>query len=212
MTDSYCLWCNKSIRKEGSFRELFYVDDCLCASCRNQLSYNPRTIMIDDIKVQGLYVYKGMLRDILLQYKENNDEALFPVFLYPYVKALKRRYKGYTIVPVPSSQEMIRSRGFRHVNKMFSLLDLPVRDLLIKTENVEQKSNRYRKNIGKYFELNEDVKADTERILLVDDIVTSGESMKKCYGLLKEKYAEIKCLTVSYNNSFLTGANLFTKA
>ena len=34
------------------------------------------------------------------------------------------------------------------------------------------------------------MKADTERILLVDDIVTSGESMKKCYGLLKEKYAE----------------------
>ena len=94
-------------------------------------------------------------------------------------------------------------RGFRHVRKMFSVLDLPIRELIVKTADVQQKSSMSRKNIRSYFRLKgEQLPAET-KILLVDDIVTTGESMGACYRLLKQRYPRIRCLAVSHSKQFV---------
>ena len=191
-TDCRCLWCGRSMKYDSSFREMFFIDDVLCSRCRQNLTLRKRTFKVEGIPIEGLYVYEGLVRDMLLQYKENYDEALFPVFLYPYIKELRRKYRKYAVVPVPSSSEMVNKRGFRHVNKIFSMLDLPVCDLIEKTDNVEQKKSRKRSDIGKHFRLIPEFPSHVRKILLVDDIVTTGSSMISCYHLLEQKCPEIK--------------------
>ena len=205
-TDCRCLWCHRSIRYEGSFREMFQISDVLCSRCRAMMKYRPGVFRKEDLRFEGMYVYEGQVREMLLQYKENCDEALFSVFLYPYVKQLRRKYRRYTVVPVPSSQEMIHQRGFQHVSRMFSLLDLPIDNLLVKTGNIEQKSSVHRERIGEYFRLTERQLDSRTPVLLVDDIVTTGSSMTACLHLLRQKYDHVRCLSVSYSNQFVRNA------
>ena len=210
-TDCKCLWCGRSMKYASSFREMFYIDDVICRKCRRQLPADRQVFRTAGLKIEGLYVYEGLIREMLLQYKENCDEALFPVFLYPFVKQLKNRYRGYSVVPVPSSREMMVKRGFRHVNKIFSLLELSVYDLIEKTDNVEQKKSLSRTEIGEHFRIRDEKPLPKGRILLVDDIVTTGASMASCYRLLEKNYAEIKCMTVAYNRRFSHKVFMFTK-
>jgi competence protein ComFC len=185
---------------------MFQVDDCLCSRCRHLMKYEPGMYQGPGFRFEGLYVYEGQVREMMLQYKENCDEALFCTFLFPYVRGLNRKYRRFTIVPVPSSEDMVNRRGFQHVRKMFSVLDLPIRELIVKTADVQQKSSISRKQIGSYFQLSENQLPENTRILLVDDIVTTGESMGACYRLLSQKYPRIRCLAVSHGKQFVKNA------
>ena len=109
--DCYCLVCFQSIRKTDK-ANLLIVNDVLCNKCRNSLEYRPITIALKDFKVRGLYCYQGIVRDLILQYKEKNDEALAYCFLYPYIKRLKNKYKGYYLIEVASSDKKIKERAF----------------------------------------------------------------------------------------------------
>ncbi|MBR0385359.1 MAG: hypothetical protein IJI05_02280, partial [Erysipelotrichaceae bacterium] len=139
MTDCYCLWCGRSLRRESSLKHMFYVDDVLCAACRNSISYAPKKIMIDGIRVDSLFVYEGLIREMIIQYKELSDEALFPAFMYPYIRELRKRYRGYTIVSIPSSAANNEKRGFKAVDKMYEILDLPGVEMFEKKDDYDQK-------------------------------------------------------------------------
>ena len=206
MTDCYCLWCGRSLRRESSFLHLYQIDDVLCQVCRHEMSYRPKKIRIDDIEVYSLYVYEGLTREMIIQYKELNDEALFPVFLYPYAERLRRKYRGYTIVPVPSSEENNNKRGFRAVDEAFSLLQLDMAEMLRKKDSHDQKNTDFRNR----HEIREHLvfvnkKINTDRILLVDDIVTTGETLKSCAGYLKEAGYLVQTCSICYNKRFVNG-------
>ncbi|MCR5066820.1 MAG: hypothetical protein K6A14_02030 [Erysipelotrichaceae bacterium] len=209
--NSYCLICNRDIRAEGSLEEMFYVDDCICAYCRGQLGYFPRTIRTGGLKIEGLFLYQGLLRDTLIQFKEYNDEALYPLFLYPYAKRLRHKYREYELLPMPSSQKAFVKRGFKPVDLIFSMLDLPIIDGLYKKSDMDQKSRSFRERQQIYGQiaLKDDVRLEGKKILLVDDIVTSGATMRAGYRLVKERSGEVRALTLSYNQRFLNPAERF---
>ena len=107
-------------------------------------------------------------------------------------------YKGYTIVPAPSSKEDDDKRGFNHVERIFSHLDMSVSHLFRKEGNFKQADHNFkeRKNIKNYIKLNEE-KIENKRYLLVDDIYTTGSTMKTMVSLLKSKGASnIKILVL----------------
>ena len=203
MTDSYCLWCHRSLKYESTLKNLFHIDDVLCEKCRQSMEYKPKKIKIHGIEVQGLYIYEGLFRDMLIQYKELYDEALFPVFLWKVKQELERKYRGYTIVPVPSSERKNQERGFFTVERMFEVLDLPILDLLYKTDDHEQKkmNRRERESIYSHLEM-KDVKSIPDKILLVDDIMTTGETITAAYRKLKGNSKCTKVLICGYNKAF----------
>ncbi len=203
----YCLNCLKSIREQSSLKELFVVDDLLCTKCRYMLKYQPKMIKIDDLKIKGLYRYEGLTRKLLIQYKENKDEALAYVFLYPYIKQLREKCKGKYIVRIPSNESSYQKRGFDHVYKMFSLLDLTFLDVLYNDSEKQQKElgHNERKKIVEHIHLKDGhINMQDKDILLVDDILTTGASMKAAYDLLKGKSKSITGLVISYNEIYLS--------
>ncbi len=201
MTDYRCLWCHRSLRTQGSFLNLFFVDDVLCDECRQKMDVRKRTVDLGVFRADCLYIYEDLVRNMIIQYKEMFDEALFPVFLWPAVRELRRKYRNHVLVPVPSSQKNNEKRGFRAVDRMFSLLELPLADVLAKNEGPDQKDLdlHQRSQVGKSIVLKKEIRG--ERILLVDDIVTTGETLKACYRLLSP-HNRVSVFCVAANRRF----------
>lgn len=202
--DNYCLWCGRSLKYEGSFAEAFWQPDCLCADCRRQLPKQTCRIRLDGLKVESLYVYEKTVRQLLLQYKDSRDEALFPVLLWPQAQSLHKKYKNRLIVPVPSSAEAVKRRGFVPIEQMWQPVGLRLTRLLVKTDDYVQKGRPagLRRQIADHIRLNDALPAAAE-VLLVDDIITTGASLQACYRLLQPHYRHIEAFTIAYSRRYL---------
>lgn len=206
-TEIYCLCCLKNIREEGNINEIFTVNDVLCSKCRYDLKYYPQNIFIGDLKVYGLYRYEGLCRELLIQYKEYNDEALYPIFLYSHIEYLKIKYHDYYLIEIPSNEKSLKRRGFKHVNKIFSLLNLPFIDALYNDSTYQQKELSYeeRKKIKAHIHTKINLKElNDKKILLVDDIITGGSTLSAAYNILKGNCRHIEGLVVAYNERYLS--------
>ncbi|MBR0137460.1 MAG: ComF family protein [Erysipelotrichaceae bacterium] len=209
MIENYCLCCHRKMR-DDDYASLFYQSDLICRKCRQKLNMFPVNMKISKLKVQALYPYSGFAREMILQYKEDLDEALAPVFLYNLRNRLHEKYKDYVLVEIPSSAEMTETRGFHHVREMFSILDLPFCDILEKTQNIDQKAQSFEKRneISRYLRLKNDCTVH-KNVLIVDDIVTSGNSLQAAYNLIKPLCnKEIRALVVCFNEK---NQNLFIR-
>ncbi len=195
------------MRKED-YSSIFFQTDIICRSCRQKLGYFPIDICLDNLKIHSLYPYQDFTREMLLQYKEGKDEALAPIFLYNHIDKLNRIYKDYVMIEIPSSIQKIEERGFHHVGLAFSFLNIPQIDILRKKDNILQKNTAYEKRneIINSFELISEKIID-KNILLIDDIITSGNSLLSAYQLIAPFCnREIKALTISYNRRFMNNA------
>lgn len=206
-TEIYCLNCLKNIRDNNSLNEIFMIDDVLCSKCRYMMKYQPKMIDIDGFKIRALYRYEGLTRKLIIQYKEYLDEALATCFLYPFIKQLKEKYSDRYLISIPSSDSSYKKRGFDHVKEIFSLLDSPFLDVLTNDGEKQQKqlSLYQRQEISKHIHLKKShINMLDKKILIVDDILTTGSSMRAAYELLKDKCKSVEGLVISYNESYLS--------
>lgn len=130
-----------------------------------------------------------------------NDITLSGVFLSPFKNFIEHKYHDYIILPVPSTKKSDKKRGFNHIEEISKVLNLKTKKAFIKTQDYKQTSQRFenRKNIENVIKLN--IKLDkTKKYLLVDDVITSGNSIKTCLNLLrKQGINKVKVLVVSDN-------------
>lgn len=171
--------------------------DCLCVKCREKIPPFLRKRRTRGIEINYLYDYNQGFKECLRQYKELNDYVLYSVFLDRVARKLKKIFKECIIVPVPSSLSAVEKRGFRHVNLVFSTLGLEVFDCLFKIEQLQQKqlSKAQRSEIrftGENLEY-----LNNKRVLLVDDVSTTGSSIINAYTLLASHCASIDVLVLS---------------
>ena len=109
-------------------------------------------------------------------------------------------YKGYVIVPAPSSKIDDEKRGFNHVMEIYKSLGLPILPVLEKNSADKQssKSKKKRLNIDKIIEGKNIEILYGKKVLVVDDIFTTGATMFKCVELVKEgRPKDIKALVVA---------------
>lgn len=108
-------------------------------------------------------------------------------------------YKGYSIVPIPSYYLDDERRGFNHVKEIFKHLELPMLDLLVKSDSFKQANHgsKERGEIAKYLSLKNNENLCKTKILLVDDVYTTGSTMKAAIKLVESLHpAEIKILVL----------------
>ncbi len=191
-----CLMCGKDFDENGSLREILFEEDLLCETCRSGWKENKRNDKVGQYKMKSSWIYNDAFKTCLIQYKEAGDEALKDIFLYPVKKGVRKYLKGYTLLLMPSTKEKLEQRGFSHLRYMFSCLKLPMLDPFITEQNQKGKSLKERNAIGKSMYLKENIKLPY-KIALVDDVYTTGSTIRGALDCINQKQHKIKIYTVA---------------
>jgi competence protein ComFC len=181
-----CLVCSSYI--ESSLNNLISNNKSICQTCFANMKPIVKIIKIDNIKGVLLYSYNDFTRSLILQIKANYDLELAKHILSPLKLFLKENYKKFTLVPIPSTKTSNKVRGFNHVEAIFSKLGLPVTNLFEKVGNYKQASTKFemRSQISDKIKLINGIEIP-KRIVVIDDIITSGSSLKAALSILKDK-------------------------
>ena len=143
---------------------------------------------VDNHKATSLYNYNPFIRKVIYQYKGCYDYELHQVFLDRYAREIKLRYFDRVIIPIPSYQNEDEQRGFNHVVETFKSIGLNMLNILEKTEKHKQalSSFKQRKEVYKYLELKSYPDLSKKKVLIVDDVYTTGSTMKSAIHLIEK--------------------------
>ena len=191
--ENYCIICKD--------------DDCfgLCNTCRKSIKVI-NEVYQDEIISYGYY--GGVLKDLILKFKyKSNFTAgdILAEFLEEYI-VKNFKYKEYIITYIPLSKKSKKNRGFNQceyiAKKISRDLSIEVLDILTKQkETKEQKTlkrdERY-ENIKNAFTIEKGLDIKNYKIILIDDVTTTGATLQEAYKLLKKfEVKDIKLLTLA---------------
>lgn len=150
-----------------------------------------------------MYRYDERMQQVIRQFKYEGCFEIGDFFAERMAQAFGdwiQREKLEMIMPVPVHKKRLRFRGFNQAEilaeKLGECLDIPVRaEVLVRTEDTKpQKTLDVHKriaNLQKGFAVTRPVEG--RRILLVDDIYTTGATLEACGNVLKRAGAEKIC-------------------
>jgi len=206
----FCLGCEK----EGTYfcedckacLEISEDNFCLCKSPK-RLTEGGKCNNCQPKELNGLY--------FTVSYRNKLIKKLIRQFKYePYIKELAEPLtsliithfllldkgnqirKGKILVPIPLSKRRLRERGFNQAEEiaknLSKFLEIPLCNCLVKIKEtpsqVDLSKKERRENVKGVFEIDEEAK--DKRILLVDDVYTTGTTMNEAAKVLKEAGAK----------------------
>lgn len=187
-------------------------DDDICKKCEIKLN-NISKIKIDRYtnkyfkKHLYIFKYEGIIKERLIKYKFNERNYIYKAFVKFMLKNKKicDFLKNYDIIiPVPIHTKRRMERGYNQsaliakaISKKIPQIDY-LEDVLIKKINnkpqsTKNKSERKNNVIGAYYMKNKE-KINNKKILLLDDIYTTGNTVNECCKILQS--ANPKCIDV----------------
>ncbi|WP_449537812.1 phosphoribosyltransferase family protein [Ferdinandcohnia sp. Marseille-Q9671] len=149
-------------------------------------------------KNRSIYLYNDFAKDVISLYKFRGDFVISSIFKTHLKKAFKMYFTSiFMIIPIPLSEERLYERGFNQASALAGLLGLPVNEVLarIHLEKQSKKSRDERISSENVFRVVESVQ--DKDILLVDDIYTTGSTLRQAGEvLLKAGAKSVSSLTL----------------
>lgn len=145
----------------------------------------------------SIYVYNDFLKEVLSQYKFRGDYILAKVFARKIQEKLKESDFDL-LAPIPLSKERLFERGFNQSEALILEAGMQPTHLLHRTHSEKQskKSRKERIHLPQVFQLLEEV--PHKNILLIDDIYTTGSTLRHAAKLLKGRGAKtVSSLTLA---------------
>ncbi|WP_147585156.1 ComF family protein [Beduini massiliensis] len=168
----------------------------------------------DGCDIRFLYEYNEFFRSLLFQYKGQYDIALAPVFLSYFLRELRHRYANYIVACCPSGKDQNECRGFAPMEEIAKTLTLPLFTGLIKMGEYKQADQPFkkRKEIYDHIAIVDGKDLYQKEILLIDDVMTSGHTLKACLNQLRKrspKKIDILILSCRKHRKTLSSENSF---
>lgn len=163
-----CAECDGSSELSSHIAMMKYVEDALVGKLLHVFKYQ----YAEDVS--------GVLHEIVQTFVRDQKSAFTDIDL---------------IVPVPLHKKRFAERGFNQAasiaNMLAEELDLPVTSTaLVRSRHTPHQAQLKReerfKNVDRAFAFSEYVSVAEKRILLVDDVYTTGATMQACAEVLKQ--------------------------
>ena len=149
-----------------------------------------------------IYKYEDEIRKLIIDYKFNDKAYLYKLFLNEIIKNknICNFIKSYDIIiPVPVHWKRKLERGYNQteliIKEISKLLKVDFsKNTLIKEKNIKPLSKMgakdRKKNIKGVFSIKNNQRIFNKKVLLFDDIYTTGSTFKECEKILKEAGAK----------------------
>lgn len=172
---------------------------CLCPDCAARYDRRDPATVRRDIRHVALAVaplrYEGAVRESLLRYKFGGATSYGAVYADFLAKCIdENRISCDSITWVPLSKRRLRQRGYDQARilaeELAKRMGLPCRPLLKKTRHTRAQSSlnaadQRRANASGAYVCADAASAAGRRILLVDDIITTGATVSECAKVLR---------------------------
>ena len=180
----------------------------LCNKCKIQIQKNNLS-KIEDYKNTSsyfdehiyLFQYSGEIRNMILNYKFREKSYIYSTFveLIKNNEKICAQIKKYDIImPVPISKKRLNTRGYNQsaliARKIAKTLNMCYEEnILVKIKDNKPQSEmgqeKRKSNVKDVYTIKNKEKIYQKKILLIDDIFTTGNTVNECAKVLIENYA-----------------------
>ncbi|MBL4955036.1 ComF family protein [Neobacillus sp. OS1-32] len=142
-------------------------------------------------KNYSLFLYNEFVKEVIAKYKFRGDYALARVFA-AYLKEVIKNLEADLFVPIPLSEVRLYERGFNQASALLVEAGLPSSEILtrIHSEKQSKKSRLERIHHPQVFKLIPEADIQDKKILLIDDVYTTGSTVRHAAKLLKQAGAQ----------------------
>lgn len=218
----YDKWSCNLCRKE-KFDDEFFCEECesklpkndhnFCDHCGRKteqkenfcLSCKERQVYLD--KARSSFCYEYPISNLIKSYKYYGKKYLVNLFShYLYQTAIKNDFKPDYICYVPMTKKALRKRKFNHgellAKQLGEKLSVEVLDCIEKVRETKRQANLDRKerlnNLQGSFHLSQRKIFENKKIIIVDDVLTTGATSEVLAKLIKGANAKsVYLLTIA---------------
>lgn len=179
----------------------------LCPNCQRRVERLEKSCVVEMEnkkyeKMLYLFQYESLVRKLILRYKFSNKAYLNHFFanVISQNEKTKELLKAYDmIIPVPMHRKKMQKRGYNQTELVANELEKSLgivakKDILKKVVNTTTQSKLGGKarqsNIQHAFFIQNDMEIEDKKIILLDDIYTTGATSEECSRVLKEAGAK----------------------
>lgn len=199
--DDICHKCGRQERSEADY----------CLTCQNHERHFLRN--------RSVCVYDGIAKTMIHRYKFGGKKYYAPYFANMLAdKYLDEGYDVDVIVSVPISKERARKRGYNQsqivAKRLAEALKLPyVGECIVKNKNnIEQaklSGKEREENVLGVYKVIDKIAVKGKRILVVDDVLTTGATMSEVARVLYKAGAQkVEGLTICATSYKIQSSNL----
>lgn len=180
-----CTICGRPLGKLPP--EWIQTDTCLDCVCWEE-DENWRKVLTKNV---SLFVYNEGMKEWLARFKYRGDYLLARCFASELRAGIKRMAPD-RIIPIPLSKERLQERGFNQAKALVEEAGFAAQELLgrIHTEKQSKKSRTERIHLPEVFYMIRPISLSGETVLLVDDIYTTGSTLRHAAKVLKHHGAQ----------------------
>lgn len=210
-----CLWCDQEIILEMSWKNLIILPKPkqLCERCESDLiplkgERCSRCSRMSKEKIcldcewwssqeesdplefnYSIYTYNEQMQAMIAKWKYRGDFILAHAFKYEFIQSFEREFSSIIeeaiIVPIPLSNERLHERGFNQAKVLADFLPIKNEELItrIHSEKQSKMTRSERISTNNPFKTNRKI---NKEVILVDDIYTTGRTLRHAATLLKE--------------------------
>lgn len=193
--ESVCLLCHNDDEK---------VDNNICKSCRDKITIVDKEVCLNSSSIDKCYytcVYDRFMKEVIKDFKFNDKSYKYRPLASLMVETIynKGLDKDIDIIAfVPSHRRKEALRGYNQVELLAGSiaeeLDVPLTKTLVKNrhtldQHFLDRSERM-ENLKDAFRIKKMQEVKGKRILLIDDLITSGATFEECAGVLIKNEAK----------------------